>query len=279
MQPNEAAIQGKRKLMTLPIPFLLSQVLSTVDAETRESLGLFESLLARLEPAVKRQMRFKCGVALEFPQIVASYLLSSLQRVRVTSWGVVSALNAPNEVLFVMSVRSMLESAANLAYLREDMLKTYAGELSRKDMTHRSLRMKFATRNAYDQGLSADEASRVSSVNVLTAIKALGRFAAADIGFANENAMTTWYERLCEFSHPNSLGNSVGSELDFGGRLETFEVDPGVRAAVLAEFGKYVYVSLYAFCLIYNDCWRMLADAGEALPTWEPSGDPVILLD
>ncbi len=240
---------------------------------------MFESLVARLEPVVKREMRFNLGVALEFPQIVASYLLSSLQRIRVTSWGVISALNAPNEVLFVMSVRSMLESAANLAYLRANVLKTYAGKFSRKDMTYLSLRMKFATRKPDDLELSADEESLVSSVNVLTAIKALDRFATADLGFANEKAITTWYERLCEFSHPNSLGNSVGSELDFFGGLETFVVDPGVRSGVLAEFGKYAYVLLYAFCLIYNDCWCKLADAGEALPTLEPSGDPVILLD
>lgn len=265
--------------MTLPIPCILSHALSTVDAEIRKSLDLFEALVSRLEPAVKREIRFKRGVALEFPQIVASYLLSSLQRVRVTSWGVISALNAPNEVLFVMSVRAMLESAANIAYLRANVLKTYSGEVSRKDMTYLSLRMKFATRKADDLELSADEASRVSSINVLTAIKALDRFAAADFGFANEKAMTTWYERLCEFSHPNCLGNSVGSELDFPGGLETFEVDPGVRPPVLAQFGNYAYVSLYAFCLNYNGCWRMLTDAGEALPVWEPSGDPVISLD
>src|SRR4051794_11084073 len=96
--------------MALPIPCILSHARSTVDAETRTSLDLFESLVARLESAVKRKMRFNKGVAMEFPQIVASYLQSSLQRVRVTSWGVVSALNSPNEILFVMSVRSMLES-------------------------------------------------------------------------------------------------------------------------------------------------------------------------
>lgn len=265
--------------MALPIPHILSHALATGDAESRKTLDLFEALVARLEPAVKREVRFKHGVALEFPQIVASYLLSSLQRVRVTSWGVISALNAPNEVLFVMSVRSMLESAANIAHLRANLQKTYAGEVSRKDMTYLSLRMKFATRKPDDMRLDDEEAKRVSSVNVLTAIKALDRFATADLGFASDKAMTTWYERLCEFSHPNCLGNSVGSKLDFSAGLETFEVDPGVRPAVLAQFGKYAYVSVYAFCLIYNGCWRMLTDAGEPLPTWEPSGDPVISLD
>ncbi|MEI8375609.1 MAG: hypothetical protein WCJ35_22540 [Planctomycetota bacterium] len=265
--------------MTLPIPFLTSRALATTDAGTRESFRLFEALVTRLEPAMKREMRFSGGVALEFPQLAASYLFSSLQRVRVVSWGVISAINAPNEALFVLAVRSMLESAANLAYLRANIVKTYAGELSRKEMTYLSLRMKFATRKPDDMELSAHEASCVSSVNVLTAIKALDRFATAQIGFANEKAMTNWYERLCEFAHPNCLGNSVGSESDYAGGMETFDAEPCVRAAVLEQFGNYAYVSLYAFCRIYNDSWRMLVEHGEVLPTWEPLGDPVILLD
>ena len=265
--------------MTLPIPFILGHALSTADAETKTSLGLFEALVARLEPAVKREIRFNHGVALEFPQIVASYLLASLQRVRVTSWGVISALNAHNEVLFVMSIRSMLESAANIAYLKATMQKAYAGDISRKDMTYLAMRMKFATRKPDDWELDEKEAKQVSSVNVLTAIRALDRYAVTDLGFSSENAMTTWYERLCEFSHPNCLGNSVGSELNFHAGLETFEIDPGVRADILPLFSNYAFVSLIAFCLIYNGSWRMLADAREVLPVWEPSGDPVILLD
>lgn len=265
--------------MPMPIPHILSQALANASAETRKTFDLFETLVALLEPALKREIRFRGSVALEFPQLVASYLLSSLQRVRVTSWGLISALNAPNEVLFVMSVRAMLESAANIAYLRANMHKTYASEVSRLDMTYLSVRMKFATRKPDDMKLNEEETKRTSSINILTAIKAFDRFAATDLGFANDNPMTNWYERLCEFSHPNWAGNSVGSELDFPRRYEIFELDPGVRPAVLGEFGNYAYVSLYAFCLIYNDCWRMMADAEEALPTWEPSGDPMISLE
>ena len=262
----------------MPIPHILSQALANASTETRKTFDLIEALVALLEPAVKREIRFRGSIALEFPQLVASYLLSGLQRVRVTSWGVISALNAPNEILFVMAVRALVESAANIAYLRANMNQTYAGEVSRKDMTYLSLRMKFATRKPDDWKITEEEVKRIQSVNILTAIKAFDRFAVSDLGFANDKAMTTWYERLCEFSHPNCLGNSVGSELDYPGGWETFEVDPGVRPAVLEKFGKYAYVSLYAFCLIYNDCWRMMTEAGEALPTWEPSGDPVISL-
>jgi hypothetical protein len=265
--------------MTTPIPHILNQILATADAETRKTLGLFENLVIRLEPSVKHRLTFRKDVHLEFPQVVASYLLSSLQRVRITSWGVISALNAPNEVLFVMSVRSLLESTANVAYLLANMRKTYAGEVSRKDMSYLSIRMKFATRKPNDWKVSEEEAKRISSVNVLTAIKALDRYAATELEFASGNAMTTWYERLCEFSHPNCLGNSLGSELDFPGGWETFETDPDVRSAVLAQFGNYVFVSLYAFGRIYNDCWRMMTDAGEALPTWEPTDSPLISLD
>jgi hypothetical protein len=178
-----------------------------------------------------------------------------------------------------MAVRTLLESAANIAYLRASMQKTYAGEVSRKDMSYLSLRMKFATRKPDDMKLNEEEAKRASSVNILTAIKAFDLFVATDLGFANDRAMTNWYERLCEFSHPNWAGNRVGSELDFPGGVETFEVEPGVHPAILEQFGNYAYVSLYAFCLLYNDSWRMMAKAGEVMPAWEPSGDPVILLD
>jgi hypothetical protein len=265
--------------MAIPIPHILSHAVASINTETRESFDLFESLIVRLEPAFKREIRFRTDVRLEFPQLVASYLLSSLQRVRVTSWGVVSAVNAPNEVLFVLAVRSMLESAANIAYLRANMLKTYAGEVPRRDMTRLSLRMKFATRKPGDFKFSSEEASQVSSVNVLSALKTLDRFASTEIGFANDKSMTNWYERLCEFSHPNCMGNSVGSELDYPGGLETFEIDPGMRPGVLEQFGNYVYGSLYLFCLNYNECWQMMADAKEILPTWTPPELPKIVLD
>jgi hypothetical protein len=72
-------------MMALPIPHILSHALTTENPETRKTFDLFEALVALLEPSVKREIRFKREVAFEFPQIVASYLLSSLQRVRVTS--------------------------------------------------------------------------------------------------------------------------------------------------------------------------------------------------
>ena len=150
--------------MPLPIPHILESALKSADSETRASLDLFEALVTRIEPAAKREIRFRRDVALEFPQIAASYLLSSLQRLRVTSWGVISALNAPNEVLFAMSVRGLLESAANLAHLRANLQRTFSGEMVRKDMTYLALRMKFATRKPDDAGYTAEEASRVSSV-------------------------------------------------------------------------------------------------------------------
>jgi hypothetical protein len=178
-----------------------------------------------------------------------------------------------------MAVRGILESAANIAYLRANMEKTYSGEMSRKDMTCLALRMKFATRKPDDMELSTEEASLVSSVNVLTTIKALDRYFVSELGFKYEKRMTTWYERLCEFCHPNTFGNSVGSQLNIREGWEKFDVDPAVCLAVLGEFGNCAFYSLYAFCLIYNDCWRMLAEAGEVLPSWEPKGDPDILLD
>jgi hypothetical protein len=61
--------------------------------------------------------------------------------------------------------------------------------------------------------------------------------------------------------------------------VEIFEVEPGVRPEILQLFSNYAYLLLYAFCLNYNGSWRMLADAGETLPVWEPSGNPVISLD
>jgi len=265
--------------MALPIPHVLSHVTEICNAETRQALELFESLVTRLEPCVKRELRFNNTVALEFPQIVASYLLGSLQRVRVTSWGAITSLNATNELLFVMAVRSMLESAANVAYLRAGVERCYGAETTRKELTYLALRMKFATRSPEDRGLSDREASLISSINVLTTIKALDRFAIKRLAFTSENPMTKWYERLCEFSHPNSLGNSMGSDLDYSGGVETFEVDPGVRPAVLGLFVNYLYVALYAFCLLYNECWQMLNDASEALPTWEPLGSPIIALE
>jgi hypothetical protein len=139
--------------------------------------------------------------------------------------------------------------------------------------------MKFATRKPDDLRYDDEEAKRVSSINVLTAIEALDRFAAAELGFPNDNGMTTWYGRLCEFSHPNCLGNSVGTKLGYSSGVEIFEVEPGVRPEILQLFSNYAYLLLYAFCLNYNGSWRMLADAGETLPVWEPSGNPVISLD
>lgn len=265
--------------MPLPIPHILNHALASCDAETRECLRLFEGLVARLEPALKRRIQFNGEISLEFPQLVASYLLSSLQRVRITAWGVITALNAPNELLFVTSVRSILESTANTAYLLSHVQKTYAGDLSRKEMTYLSFRMKFATRKPDDMELNDAEVERVTSINVLTAIKSLDRYAMTELGFANKNAMTTWYERLCEFAHPNCLGNTVGSQLDFPAGVEIFEVDPGVRPEILPLFSNYSFGALYGFCLAYNACWRMLIDAREVLPAWEPLGDPRIRLD
>src|ERR1022692_4928455 len=142
----------------MPIPTVLSHSVASDEPETKETLALFEAVVARLEPAVRREIAFDKSAPIEFPQIIVSYLFSSLQRVRVTSWGVISALNAPNEVLFVLAIRSMLESAANIAYLKANMQKTYAGDVSRKDMTYLSLRMKFATRKPDDMELDDDEA-------------------------------------------------------------------------------------------------------------------------
>ncbi|MBK9189314.1 MAG: hypothetical protein IPM33_10210 [Phycisphaerales bacterium] len=197
----------------------------------------------------------------------------------MTAWGIISAINAPNEVLFAMSIRGLLESAANLAHLRANLQRTYAGDLPRKDMSYLALRMKFATRKPDDAGYESDEAARVSSVNVLTTIKALDKFATTDLGFSGDKTMTTWYERLSEFCHPNCLGNSVGSELDFPSGIETYRVDPGIHAAVLGQFSQYAYVLLYASCLLWNDCWRMMSNAEEVLPTFEPTGTLMILLD
>jgi hypothetical protein len=264
--------------MTLPIPFINRHTYDTVQDGTEVSFTLFESLVAKLETATTRELKFSNEAILEFPQLVASYLTSSFQRVRVISWGVISSINGSNEPLFVLSIRSILESAANLAYLRENIIKTYSGEMSRNDMTYLSLRMKFATRKPDDWKLSNDEAARVSSINILTTIRALDRFACANLDFLNEKPMTTWYERLCEFAHPNCLGNSVGSEMKFVCMSEKYDIDPNIRPGVLAEFGNYAFVSLYAFCLIYNKCWRMLLDHHEVLPTREPSSDPFISL-
>ena len=172
----------------------------------------------------------------------------------------------------------MLESAANVAHVRTQLQRTYSGESSRKEMTYYALRMKFATRKPDDMGLTEEEASRVSSVNVLTAMKSLDRFVAAELGFKNDKAMSAWYERLCEFCHPNCLGNSVGTRLDFASGFEVFDVDPGVRPELRPLFSNYAYVSLYAFAQLYNACWRLLLDAKELLPTWNPDGDPVIVL-
>jgi hypothetical protein len=265
--------------MNLPIPHILSHSIVSLDAKGKETFALFEAIVGSLESGLKQEMILNPAVTLEFPQIVASYLQASLQRVRVTAWGVISAVNAPNEVLFALAVRALLESSANLAYVRANLYKTYASELPREEMTYLSFRMKFATRKPDDMNLTVEEASRVSSVNILTAIKALDRFAADNLDFASEKPMTRWYERLCEFAHPNSLGNSIGSELDFLARIESFDIDPLVRPGVLAQFGIYAYVSIYSFCLIHNDCWRMLSDAKETLPTWTPAGDPLILLE
>lgn len=264
--------------MTLPLPRLLFRATTGADPETKENLELFEGIIDRLEPSVKQRIMFLRSVPFEFPQLVVSYAFASLQRIRLTAWGTISALNSPNEVLYVLATRTLVESSANMAYLHENLRKTYAGILSRKEMSYLALRMKFATRKPDDMELTTDESKTASAVNVLTTLKALDRFAESEFGYKNPKTITGWYERLCEFAHPNALGNSVGSELDFANHIETFDIEPVVREAVLAEFSRYARLSLYAFCLIYNDCLRMLYDANEKMPLWEPSGDPMIQL-
>ena len=179
----------------------------------------------------------------------------------------------------MLAVRTMLESAANLAYLRANIVKTYASELSRKDMTYLSFRMRFATRKPDDMELSADEASCTSSVNVLTAIKALDRFATAELGFANEKAMTNWYERLCELRTRTTWGTvSAANRTD----LAEWRHLTQNRVCVPRFLSSSAIMPMFrctpsvVSTTTLGGCWWSTA---RCFQPGSPPGDPVILLD
>ena len=98
--------------MAMPIPQVMESKLPADDG-AKDSIRFFERIVACLEPSLKSDLLFTKDKILEFPQILASWLFANLQRVRVTTWGVVTALNAPNEVLFVLSIRALTESATS----------------------------------------------------------------------------------------------------------------------------------------------------------------------
>ena len=264
--------------MNLPIPEFRDSCLPD-DADSRDAFLEFQELVRRFEPALKTELRFFKGRPLEFPQILASWLFTSLQRVRVTSWGVISSVNTGNEVLFVLAIRALIESTAYIAYIDHKLHEMYDGKMTRKDMTYLAFRMKFSTRLPTDFGLDEREAKLTSSVNVLTAIRQLDRVVKEEFGFRDSNPITTWYERLCEFCHPNALGNSTGSELDVQGGTETFDVEPVIREAISEQFGRYLRFTAICFCMLYNRCWEQMLEKHEALPEWTPRTDPRILAE
>ena len=78
-------------------------------------------------------------------------------------------------------------------------------------------------------------------------MKSFDRFAQSEMFYKSKAPMTNHYERLCEFCHPNLLGVSVGSELDFPKGFEIYEIEPIIRPAVHSLFSDYAYVAAYAF--------------------------------
>lgn len=263
--------------MVLPLPQILESRLP-LSPGPRQSLLLFQELVARCEPALKTELRFQKApkVKFEFPQLVASWLVSALQRSRLTAWGAIGAINAPNEVLFVLAVRALLEVAALVAHVHDKLIQVYDGRLSRSDMTCFALRMKFATRKPDDMELNEREVELTKAINVLTAMKNLDRFCCRHFGFQSKAPMSNWYARLCEWCHPNGLGMSVGSEVDLARGYERFETEPTIHAAVLETFAGYLYCAQLSCLLLYNKCWDYLMQHDETLPQWKPDDDPQV---
>ena len=82
--------------MNMPIPEVLDSQLPA-DPEARQHLILFQDVGRGYESALKTSLCFEQARPFEFPQLIASWLFSMLQRVRLTSWGVITAINASNE--------------------------------------------------------------------------------------------------------------------------------------------------------------------------------------
>jgi len=262
--------------MNLPIPEIRESCLPH-DKDSREAFLEFQELVKRLEPALRAELRFRKDTPFEFPQILASWLFSSLQRVRVTCWGVISSLNSDNEVVFVLAVRALIESTGYLAYVDEKLSRTYAGDMTRQDMTMLAFQIKFANRKPADFGLTDSESELSKAVNVLTAIRRLDRVFQHEFQFKSDRTVTDWYDRLSEFCHPNTLGASIGSTLDFPGGTETFELEPGIRPAIRDQFGRYLRLTSLCFCVLYNRCWEEMISRQEVLPDWTPCGHPRIM--
>ena len=75
------------------------------------------------------------------------------------------------------------------------------------------------------------------------------------------------------------FGNSIGSELDYPGGVEVFDLEPGLGEGLRDEFGRYLGFILSVFCMLYNRCWERMFDEHEALPRWIPDTDPRIQPD
>jgi hypothetical protein len=262
--------------MNLPIPEFRESCLPK-DATIRNLFLEFQKWVRWLERTIKTELRFSKDHPVEFPLVLASWLLASLQRVRVTSWGVIAAVNSDNEVLFVLAVRALIESTAYVAYVDKKLRETYDGKLTRWEMTHLALRMKFSNRTPADFEFDKKEAQLTSAVNVLTAIGCLDSVMKEEIGVSSPRLMTKLYEQLCELCHPNMLGNSIGSELDYPGGIETFDIEPGLREGIRDQFGRYLGVILPCFGMLYNRCWERMFDKCEPLPQWTPPTDPRIV--
>jgi hypothetical protein len=279
--------------MTMPLPSVIESRLPN-NPGARESVRRFETLVSKIEKAFKSEVNFEHSKPPAFPPILASWLLGSLHRVRVTSWGLISSLNAPNELLFALSIRALMESAAYAAYAESKLQQLYEGQISREEMTRLTIQLKFATRKLDDKGLTLTKEQQNDarhpfwSVNAVTAMKFFDRFAelAIESGPADSHpfpmTMTSWYEQLCEYCHPNLLGTSIGSELpptDLENWHERFEVEPTIRADVFGLFSEYAYVAAHSFCRLYNRCWDHLISHNEVLPHWNPPGEPRIRLE
>lgn len=265
--------------MNLPLPQFLPSALPA-DAEIRKALCMFESTIPCYEKGFKTSLAFEPGTKDEFPRLLSTWLLSVLQRTRLLAWGIIQSVNASNESTVTLAARAMLENMAYLCYMRDNLQRYYAQEITRTDMTWVAFRIRFGRR--HDEGWedwTECEKDLTNAVNVLTALKHVDKYALAAYPQTRPDLFSNWYLRLCEFCHPNILAIEAGTKQNFSANKYAYQLEPVINEGTLGVIAETLVFTQYHFFTLYNECWAMMIENGEKLPQMTPNSDPRIVIE
>lgn len=250
-----------------------------IPLEYREDFLAIDWFADRYEEAFRTKMDWSNSPQYDLAVVASDVLLCLLQRMRFTCWGLINGLNQENTVVAALCARSMFEITATTAFLRRKLLLLYRDQLSRDEVTNAAVRLRFSTRDPKSFDLNAQEFEKLKSINVLTMIEDVEAHLVDYHEFGNSKDFRRWYDRLCEFTHPNGMSLQSGTNLDMEGKvvqyLETPFIHPGEYEMLLRTSIK----AQWFFAELYNDSWTRLSANEQGIPAFEPSAIPLIDLE